>query len=147
MPAGGDIHSKAIADHGTSVPGYGEGLDGWDRGSTRHGTNGLVTVLFEEKQDPRRLRIEADGYEPFISESIDPGTNGTLAAALKPLSPAAVVQGSVLDAAGRPAADVEVALLTLDHDVQLFGHTFQPLSGIPRPAGPGRCAGFGIACA
>ncbi|WP_237712472.1 sigma-70 family RNA polymerase sigma factor [Pedosphaera parvula] len=104
-----------------AVPGYGEGSGEavWWRGSTRKGANGMVKVLYEETRKPWRVRIEAEGYLPFISDELNPDFSGTLEVALKPVSIDNVVRGTVFLPDGKPAANAQVALLSLDYGVTL----------------------------
>jgi RNA polymerase sigma factor (sigma-70 family) len=114
-----------------AFPGYGLGEECWERLATRPGVDGQAVVVFEERSDPWRVRVEAEGYPPFISEPIDPGAVGPLAAALTPLAPGAEVTGTVVGADGRPAAEAEVVLLTLDHSVGLLGRAFDGVRAGP----------------
>jgi hypothetical protein len=51
-----------------AFPGYGEGEHCWYRGETRRSTNGIFQVHFDQQSSLVRLRVEADGYVPFVSK-------------------------------------------------------------------------------
>lgn len=103
-----------------AFPGYGMEDHGWERLATRHGTHGAVSVLFEENQGPWRVRVEAEGYEPFISPPFAPSAvDQPLAVALQRDDPHQAVRGIVLRPDGQPAAGIDVGLLTFEHNVQL----------------------------
>jgi RNA polymerase sigma factor (sigma-70 family) len=70
-----------------AFPGYGTGEFAWERLDTRRGTDGAFFVRFEENQLPWRVRVEADGFEPFVSEAIPPEFTGPLNVLLKPVDP------------------------------------------------------------
>lgn len=104
-----------------AFPGYGDG-DGehvWERIHTRQGEHGMFTVKFSETRQPWRVRVEAEGYEPAISEPLPADFTGTLALSLKRVNPALAFRGFVQLPDGTPAADAQVALLTLEHGVLL----------------------------
>lgn len=105
-------------------PGYGVGEHAWERLETRRGLSGSFEIVFSEKRDPWRVRVEAEGYAPFISEPIAPGNSGTLEVAMEPVEPGSSIRGVVLGVDGKPAAGAQVALLTLEHDVRLRGREF-----------------------
>ena len=102
-----------------SFPGYGEGEGCWWRGATRHSTDGTFVVHFTEPRWPWRVRVEAEGYAPFISEPLQPDPSGTLDVALRRVDPSRTVRGVVLRTDGQPAAGAEVALLSPEHGASL----------------------------
>jgi RNA polymerase sigma factor (sigma-70 family) len=115
-----DTHTGQPITNCKSFPGYGEGEYSWERGSTRRHQDGTYTVRFEENRAPWRFRVEADGYEPFISEPIEPEATGQLDITMKPLDRAAHIRGVVWRPNGDRAAGAEVALLTLEHNATLW---------------------------
>jgi hypothetical protein len=70
---------------------------------------------------PVRLRVEADGYVPFVSEPlpVQPGISQALDVVLKPVDPDSVVRGIVWRTDGQPASGAEVALLSPEHGASL----------------------------
>src|SRR5262249_43130719 len=97
----------------------GRGEQVWERLDTRPGDNGWFTLVFSESKQPWRFRIEADGFQPFVSNELSPGLSGVYEVALKRANPAQAIRGVVLLPNGAPAAGVSVALLTLDYNVML----------------------------
>lgn len=108
-----------------AFPGYGEGEHAWERLDTRHSADGHYTVHFEENKLPWRVRVEADGYAPFVSGPLPPDFGGVLDVQLQRLDLTQAIRGTVLRPDGQPAAGAEVALLTLEHNVQLTGTHFR----------------------
>lgn len=119
-----DVSGTPLAEFKV-FPGYGEGEHRWERLDTRRGTDGDFAVEFSEKKDPWRLRVEAEGYLPWVSEPIDPKRTEPLEVRLRRLEPGMEIRGVVVRADGQPAPGVEVALLTLEHDVSLLGRKFR----------------------
>lgn len=107
-----------------AFPGYGTEDHCWERLDTRRAADGTFKVVFSEKRDPWRVRVEADGYAPFVSEELKPDFADKLEVQLKPLDAATAVSGLVLQPDGQPAAGTEVALLTLEHNVVVQGTRF-----------------------
>jgi hypothetical protein len=107
-----------------AFPGYGTEPHCWERLDTRRMRDGTFKVVFAEKQDPWRIRVEADGYRPFVSEELEPDFAGPLDVQLKALGAATAISGLVLQPDGQPATGTDVALLTLDHNVELKGARF-----------------------
>jgi protocatechuate 3,4-dioxygenase beta subunit len=107
-----------------AFPGYGTDEHCWERLDTRRAHDGTFKVVFAEKRDPWRIRVEADGYAPFVSEELKPDLAGLLDVQMKRLDPATAVSGLVLQPDGQPAAGVEVALLTLEHSAVVQGTRF-----------------------
>ena len=103
------------------VPGYGEGSGEsvWNRSETAHATNGAFALDFKEALQPWRVKVEAEGYAPLVSDAIPPYFSETLVLQLKRADAANSVRGVVLLPDGKPAAGVEVAKLTLDNRVPL----------------------------
>jgi hypothetical protein len=93
-------------------PGYGEGMSSWYRGDTRRSTNGLFRLSFDGPS-PWRFRVEAEGYSPFVSESLD--LSGVIDVSLQPADPSKAVRGTVWRTDGLPAAGAQVALPTPEH--------------------------------
>ncbi len=108
-----------------AIPGYGEGDSMWWRGETRRGTNGDFSVRLVETRKPWRVRVEAEGYAPFVSEYIPAEFSGMLEVALHRLDPLKAIRGVVLRPDGQPAAEADVALLTLEHGASLNGTSFR----------------------
>lgn len=108
------------------VPGYGEGSaeSVWNRGETVHATNGEFALDFREAQQPWRVKVEAEGYAPLLSDAIPPYFSQTLVLQMKPIDAANSVRGVVLLPDGKPAAGVQVAKLTLDNRVRVGNGTF-----------------------
>jgi len=100
-------------------PGYGTDEHCWERLDTRRGAEGGFEVIFSEKRNPWRFRVEAEGYLPFVSEPIAPGNNQPVEVSLRRSEPGTDIVGSVIGPDGAPASGAEVALLTLEHDVRL----------------------------
>jgi RNA polymerase sigma factor (sigma-70 family) len=88
-------------------------VPGADRLELAHGTNGQYSVIFHELNPPLQVTIEADGYEPLISEPISGDTNQVVwNAQLKKLDPSQAVTGTILFPDGTPAVGAQVALCT-----------------------------------
>jgi RNA polymerase sigma factor (sigma-70 family) len=102
-----------------SFPGYGEGEWCWWRGDTRHSTDGTFVVYFNQQRMPWRVRVEAEGYTPFVSEWLKPDSSGTLDVVLRRVDPSRTARGGVLRTDGQPAAGAEVALLSPEHGASL----------------------------
>jgi len=100
-----------------AIPGY--SVRNWFRSSTVHGTNGWFEVIFDEQEPPFSLRIEADGYEPAIRDSIDSLTSSVINVALTKTTTNQVIKGIVLQPDGTPAAGTLVALGTTDNRIWL----------------------------
>jgi hypothetical protein len=100
-----------------AFPGYGEGPSEqvWWRGDTRRGENGDFKVSFVETRQPWRVRVEAEGYLPEISEPILRDFSGTLELQLKRLTSENRINGMVRLPDGQPVAGAEVALCTFEH--------------------------------
>jgi len=101
--------------HGVKAfPGYGLEEYCWDRGDTWRSTNETFQVRFTENKFPWRVRVEAEGYEAFVSYPLPSDFNGSLEldVALHRPDLSKAVRGVVLRPDGRPAIDAEVALLT-----------------------------------
>ena len=108
-----------------AVPGYGfeyhDNESHWFAGETVAGTNGLFQLTFNENRQPWQVRITADGYEDWISGRLETNEfTATLDVALKRGSFSESSKGVVLKPDGSPAADAQVALLALDHNVRLL---------------------------
>ncbi|MBE0541283.1 MAG: sigma-70 family RNA polymerase sigma factor [Verrucomicrobia bacterium] len=99
-----------------AFPGYSEdsGEHVWELLATRQGKRGMFTVTFSETRQPWRVRVEAEGYEPAISKPLPADFAGTLALSLKRVNPALAFRGFVQLPDGSPAANAQVALLTLE---------------------------------
>lgn len=116
-----------------AFPGYGQGEYVWERLDTRKGTDGKFVVRFQEWRDswqdlspaPWCVRVEAEGYTPFMSDPIRPDFTGTLNAALRRLDPTGSVRGAVLRPDRQPAVGAEVALLTIEHNASLDAPRFR----------------------
>src|SRR3989440_2258564 len=132
-PALGVAGSAVDASTGLPVsrlkafPGYGDGQSAWERLDTRRSTNGTFTVRFEENRFPWRVRVEAEGYDAWISEPLPENFADTLEAFMQPLGSGGI-RGLVLGPDGQPAAGAQVALLTLEHNAFLRGSRFLPSS-------------------
>lgn len=100
-----------------AFPGYGEGSGDhvWERITTRRGKNGEFSVQFQETRQPWRVRVEADGYLPTMSEPVLAGFSGVLELKLTRETPAHAHNGVVYLPDGQPAAGAEVALVTFEH--------------------------------
>ena len=111
---------QPIADF-KAFPGYGNSEEdvGWERLDTRQGTNGNFKVRFQERKPLWRVRVEADGYAPFVSDPLWPKVTGPLEVALQRLDPGRSVRGTVWRPDRHPAAGAEVALITLEHHAVL----------------------------
>jgi RNA polymerase sigma factor (sigma-70 family) len=102
-----------------SFPGYGTEKYDWERHATRHSTNGVFKVTFTENKFPWRIRVEADGYEPAISEPLREDFVGELEMKLKRPNPDDQIRGTVLLSDGNPAVGADVALLTFEQGANL----------------------------
>jgi RNA polymerase sigma factor (sigma-70 family) len=118
------VNGQALADF-KAFPGYGEGKSAWERLGTRHGTDGQFTVQFEERRAPWRVRVEAEGYAPFVSNPLRPDFTNVLKVALDRLDMAKSIRGIVWRPDRRPAAAAEVALITLEHSASLGSARFR----------------------
>jgi len=115
-----------------AFPGYGDDKDCWERLDTRRGTDGTFTVRFEEMEEPWRVRVEAEGYEPFVSQPLPVDGAGTLDVTLRRLDLEQSVRGVVWRPDRQPAVKAEVTLLTLEHDATLDGCRFRREAGDER---------------
>jgi hypothetical protein len=103
-----------------AIPGYGAGETGWHRGDTRKGKDGVFKLALTEANPLLRVRIEAEGYEPGISEAIKSRNEGMLRFALKrdegahkkTAAAKMAIRGVVLDANDQPVLKAKVAVLT-----------------------------------
>ena len=97
-----------------AFPGYGDGPDEqvWERGDTRHGTNGEFRVRFTETRRPWRVRVEAEGYLTATSEPLASDFNGKLELKLTRQTADNGIKGTVYSLGGQPVAGAEVALCT-----------------------------------
>jgi RNA polymerase sigma factor (sigma-70 family) len=106
--------------HGVKAfPGYGLEEYCWFRGDTWRSTNETFQVRFEEEKFPWRVRVEAEGYEAFVSEPLSRDFSGTLDVALRRPDLTKTVRGVVLQPDGQPAGGAEIALLTPGHGAYL----------------------------
>jgi hypothetical protein len=88
-------------------------VPGADRLELAHGTNGQYCVTFHEFNPPLQVTIEADGYEPLVSEAISSDTNQVVwNAQLKKLDPNQAIAGTIVFPDGTPAVGAQVALCT-----------------------------------
>ncbi len=95
-------------------------VPGADRLELAHGTNGQYSVTFHEFKPPLQVTIEADGYEPLVSEPFSGDTNQVIwNAQLKKLDPNQAVVGTILFPDGTPAVGAQVALCTLHAGVRV----------------------------
>ncbi len=96
------------------------GRQNWDRSGLAHGTNGQYQLALTEAGTPLLVRFEADGYEPAISEPLDPkASNLVYNVQLKKEDPRNAVRGVVLLPDGSVAAGAQVALCTSEKGVTL----------------------------
>ncbi len=106
-----------------AVPGYGftyyDMANRWFTGETVRGSNGLFKLTLIEKP-PWQVRLVADGYEDWISPELTNQFNVMLEVALKRGAIEESVRGVVLNQNGTAAAGVQVALLSLEHNVRLL---------------------------
>jgi uncharacterized GH25 family protein len=79
-------------------------LPWWDGARRMTFTNGQFNVDFIPLTSVPMLRVEADGYEPFISEPFPDGTNGLVVRMLRGAGPS----GLVLRPDGKPATGAVV---------------------------------------
>ena len=95
-------------------------IPGADRHDLTHGTNGSYELTFHELETPLRIRFEADGYTPEISEPLNPNALGlTYAMELAKEDPNEAIHGVVLLPDGTPGASVQVALGTTEKNVSV----------------------------
>jgi RNA polymerase sigma factor (sigma-70 family) len=102
-----------------AFPGYGENENSWFRGETRRSMDGTFQVSFSEGRHPRRFRIEAEGYTPFVSEWLQPDAETVVDVSLQPVDPSKTVRGTIWRTDGQPAGGVQVALLSPEHNAIL----------------------------
>lgn len=108
-----------------AIPGYGDGESAWYRGEARKCANGIFKITLNEPNPLQRVRIEAAGYEPEVSEPLNSTGNGMLRLALKrKAAPTAVdgratIRGIILDQDGAPAGKVKIIVLTLQNGATL----------------------------
>jgi RNA polymerase sigma factor (sigma-70 family) len=97
-----------------AFPGHGDGPDEqvWDRGETRHGTNGEFKVRFDETRRPWRARVEAEGYLAATSEPLESDFSGILELKLTRQTSDNGIKGTVYLPDGQTVAGAEVALCT-----------------------------------
>ena len=116
-----DAKTGAAVPTFSVFPGYGEGSGEsvWFRGETQHGTNGAFTLEFKENRQPWRVQVEAEGYQPMISDPIPPYYTGTMGVSLQAANPAKAIRGLVLSPDGTPADGAQVAILSLDYSASL----------------------------
>src|SRR6185503_11531203 len=107
------VTGRALASF-SAVPGYGNDRQSWHRSELRSGTNGFFELPFEENRQPWRVRVEAEGYQPWVSEPLNNETLLPLEISLQPLDPNSAFRGVVVRPDGQPAAGVQLALLTLE---------------------------------
>jgi hypothetical protein len=109
-----DAETSVPVDEFKVFPGYGDGPSEqvWERLETRRGENGFFKLRFKETRQPWRVRVEAEGYAPAISEPLPRDISGTLE--LK-LARRGKVEGMVRLPDGQPVAGAEVALGTFEH--------------------------------
>jgi RNA polymerase sigma factor (sigma-70 family) len=127
--------SGSVTDAGTGVPietfkvipGYGEGPANqvWERLGARPGAKGQFKLAFIESRQPWKLRVEAEGYQPFVVERIAPDFSRVLEIALTPAQASDTIRGVVLLPNGTPVAGASVALLTLNYGASLHRSSFQ----------------------
>jgi RNA polymerase sigma factor (sigma-70 family) len=100
-----------------AFPGYGDGPSEqvWERLDTRRGENGDFKVSLVETRQPWRVRVEAEGYLPEISEPLSLDFSGTLELRLKRLKEVNGIKGVVRLPDGQPAVGAEVALCSFEH--------------------------------
>lgn len=110
-----------------AVPGYGgrsryhDSELRWFAGETVRGMDGLFQLSFVEDQQPWQLRVSAEGYEDWISNDLEASDLVlNLRVAMRRSAPADGVRGLILNPDGAPAEGVQVALLSLDHNVRLL---------------------------
>ena len=107
------------------LPGYGTGRHDWHRSELRRGANGIFELPFRENRLPWRARLEAEGYEPWISEPLPAEPAPPLEIALQRADPKSAIRGIVVRPDGQPAAGAQVVLLTLEHNVRLVNTHFE----------------------
>ncbi len=115
-----------------TIPGYTikEGYR-WHTGSTRPGKNGQLDMQYDEFEPPFSLRVEADGYEPYISPNWpDTGDVSDLDVRLQPIAAEKqqTIQGSVRTPEGNPAANAQVFLAADQRHIALTPAGFAPTS-------------------
>lgn len=84
----------------------------WARGSTQFCRNGDLQLAFMDAVPPYRFRIEAEGYLPYVHESLPSNSfpSDPLEIRLQVADPAQSIHGIVLQPNGKPAAEVQVRL-------------------------------------
>jgi hypothetical protein len=114
-----------------AIPGYG-GVDRfwdpglvWYRSEVRRGRNGRYELPLIENVTPLRVRIEAEGYEPGVSDPLPLGGQVTFDFALQRRDPSRGVRGQLRLPDGGPAGGAQVVLLTLEHSVTLNQGRFE----------------------
>ena len=107
-------------------PGYGMESTCRVQHDTRHCTNGVFKIIFTEDKFPWRIRVEADGYEQGISESLPEDFAGELEVKLKRPNSNKKIRGMVLRPDGEPAVGAEVALLTFERGASIDQGRFVP---------------------
>lgn len=114
-----DSETGALIPKFKVFPGYGMESHCWERLDTRYCTNGIFKITFNENKLPWRVRVEAEGYEPAISEALPENFAGEPELKLQRLNPDDQIRGVVLLPDGSPAIGAQVALLRPEHDVTL----------------------------
>jgi hypothetical protein len=108
------------------MPCTGESSAGYDRSATKPGQLGLYSMDFSEPGAPYRVRIEAEGYEPAMSEPMmDHPSEQTQDFLLHRIDTNRVIRGIVLKPDGEPASGVAVCLLTFEQGATVYHGTFR----------------------
>lgn len=121
-----DSETGALVAAFKVFPGYGTESHCWERLDTRHSTNGVFKITFTEDKFPWRVRVEADGYKPAISEPLPEDFAGELEMKLKRSNPDEQIAGVVLSPSGDLAVGAEVALLTFERGASIDQGRFVP---------------------
>lgn len=101
-----------------AVPGYGRSGSKWDLGDVAYGQSGQYELNFTEQKPPYSVRILADGFEPAESSALtDEFIPQTQNFELRRANPLHAIKGVVRLPDGRPAADVDVAVCTIEKGV------------------------------
>jgi RNA polymerase sigma factor (sigma-70 family) len=103
---------------------------GYDRFRMRHGHLGAYSVSFSEHQPPFRVRIEADGYEPAMSQPLPHRpSEQEQDFLLRKKDPTRAIRGIVLLPDGQPAGNTRAALLTFEQGIRLVEGEFSTSPG------------------
>jgi RNA polymerase sigma factor (sigma-70 family) len=100
-----------------AVPGYGI-LPKWDIGETTAGRDGQYDLSFSEADPPYSIRVTAQGYTQVDSTPMTDDPNPqSCDFELRRVDPEKAIQGTAFLPNGRPAANIDIAVCTIEKGV------------------------------